>query len=119
MWEKLLEQILSQDFVKALAGLVVLIAVDLLFGVWRAIKEGEFKWTEVGRFYRTMVVPGIGGWVTMHVAMQLIDFFGLKDIAPGLGSGVDKVALAGVVAWITANVVVKIKAVFGMMPGKQ
>jgi len=58
-----------------------LIALDILFGVWAALKEGKFDWKKVGGFYRSSVVPLVGAYLTVYIAFSLVP--GLEDTLGG------------------------------------
>ena len=49
-----------------------LVAVDVLFGIWASIKEGQFDWRKIGQFYQTMVIPYVGGYLTLYVGFNLV-----------------------------------------------
>lgn len=64
-----------------LQTIIGLIALDLLFGIWSAIKAGKFDWKKVGTFYRTNVIPYVGGYLTVFVAFSLVP--GLEEMLAG------------------------------------
>ena len=69
-----------------------LIVLDFMFGVWAAIKEGAFDWKKVGTFYRTNVIPYVGGYFTLFVVYSLVP--GLEDTVAG---GLTTTAMFGAV----------------------
>lgn len=58
-----------------------LIVLDVLFGIWAALKAGEFDWKKVGGFYRSNVIPLVGAYMTVYVAFSLVP--GLEDTLGG------------------------------------
>lgn len=58
-----------------------LIVLDILFGVWAALREGKFDWKKVGGFYRSSVIPLVGAYMTVYVAFSLVP--GLEDTLGG------------------------------------
>ena len=119
MWEQLLAQILSQVFVAKLLGVLLLVLLDLAFGVLQAVREGKFEWEKLGQFYLTSILPFVGGWMVLHVAVQVIDVLALRDIAPIVGPAMSTGAYAILMIALAAGLGNKIKAVFGMIPGQK
>jgi UDP-N-acetylmuramyl pentapeptide phosphotransferase/UDP-N-acetylglucosamine-1-phosphate transferase len=62
--------VLSTLFAQALLILIVLVLVDLLLGVLAAWKQKEFKWDRITEFYRTKVIPEMGGWIIFVLAAR-------------------------------------------------
>lgn len=54
--------ILTNPRVKTIAALILL---DVLLGVAESLKKGEFDFGELGRFYKTMVLPYLVGYVAL------------------------------------------------------
>ncbi len=55
---------------KGLLILVILVVIDLILGILSAIKAKQFEWPRVGEFYRTKVLPELGGWLLFVVAAR-------------------------------------------------
>lgn len=55
-----------------LYAIVALIGLDVVLGVAAAIKVGVFQWTELGRFYKTMVAPNVIGYLALYVVFRLL-----------------------------------------------
>lgn len=113
----MLQQIFDAAFVRSLIGVLVLVAVDWLFGVIKAIKAGEFEWARMGDFYKTSVVPYVLGWLVLHVAVRLIGLFGLDEVSPILTDAISTGAYGILLVAMAAQVIDKIKSVFGRLPG--
>jgi hypothetical protein len=52
-----------------LLALAALIALDLLLGVAAALRCGTFQWREVGRFYKTQVIPVFLGYFALRLTL--------------------------------------------------
>ena len=52
--------------------ILLLIGLDLVLGIFCAIKRGAFEWGKVGQFYQTMVVPYVGGYLALQIAFTLL-----------------------------------------------
>jgi hypothetical protein len=69
-------------FKESMALLIVgLIGLDVLFGIWAALKAGVFDWKKVGKFYVSMVIPLVGGYLTLFAFFALVP--GLEDALGG------------------------------------
>jgi hypothetical protein len=78
------------------------IAIDILFGVWASIKENVFDWKKVAQFYRTNVIPYVGGYLTLYIAIGAIP--ALEGVVgAGLVAASFGVVVANLVASIWAN----------------
>ena len=62
--------VLSSIFAQALLILIVLVVVDVLLGVLAAWKLKDFKWGRITEFYRTKVIPELGGWIIFVLAAR-------------------------------------------------
>jgi hypothetical protein len=76
-----------------------LIGLDLAFGLAVAIKNGEFKLAELGRFYQTMVLPYIVGYMAIFVALQYV-----PESVGFIGDGVDVVTFAAIVTRLVGSI---------------
>jgi hypothetical protein len=68
-------------FLQALAGLLALILLDVVFGVSVAIKAGKFEWSALANFYRTSVVPNLLGWAVADIVLRMAVHYGLPVVA--------------------------------------
>jgi hypothetical protein len=66
----ILESPMVQLILYGLLVLVILVMVDLILGILAAIKQGKFEWPRVGEFYRTKVIPELGGWLLFVLAAR-------------------------------------------------
>lgn len=57
---------------KRLQTLLALIVLDVLMGVAAALKTGQFRWAEVGRFYSSTVVPVFVGYAALRATLPFI-----------------------------------------------
>ena len=64
-----------------------------------ALKEGKFEWRKVGQFYQTMVLPYVGGYLTLYVVIGLI-----PELEGVLGDGLALAALSFVVATLGGSI---------------
>ena len=76
--------------VLAILGLIVL---DVVLGIAAAIRRGNFAWAEVGRFYYTMVLPYILG----YLAFWLVSSVAFPEILGSSGYIVSEVTVS--LAW--------------------
>jgi len=76
-----------------------LVVVDILFGVWGAIKRNKFDWGKVGQFYQTNVVPYIGGYLTLYVVLGMIP--GLEGF---IGEGIVTAAWTPIIANLVGSI---------------
>lgn len=72
--------------------LFTLILVDLLTGVFAALRTGQFAWRALAQVYRTNVLPYLGGYA-------LVYFLGALGLLPLLGPVAED--LAQTVGWMT------------------
>lgn len=95
--------------------ILLLIGVDLLLGVFSAIKRGAFEWRRVGQFYQTMVVPYVGGYLVLQVAFTLLPEHLNTILSPTLTGA----ALATILASLVASVMGHIKEIgIPVVPGE-
>jgi hypothetical protein len=103
-----------------LAGLIGLIVLDVVTGIALALRLGVFKWSEVGNFYKTMVLPFLLGWagfafVSQWVTGDLAAQFG--DWAWTVGEGITTVTWLATVAVIGNSILTNGRALYGDMFG--
>lgn len=113
-----LSLIFDAEFLNRLASVVLLVALDWLFGVIRAIKAREFQWKQIADFYVTSVLPYVLGWMALHVAVRLISILALKDVGSIVTTSVSTGAYFILVFALGAQVSDKVKSVFGRVPGQ-
>lgn len=90
----ILQSFFNNWMVQALLGLVV---VDLGLGLFAALRAGKFDFARVGQFYQTNVVPYVGGFLVLFVAINY-----LFPMTPEGGTVID-IANQGTIglAWAT------------------
>lgn len=73
--EKILMSVLNSPQVKTL---LALIAIDILTGVSKALKEGEFDLCKISQFYMSMVIPYLIGYASLaiFIPFAIPDFLG-------------------------------------------
>lgn len=70
-----------------LVTLLALVVLDLALGVLASLRTGTFAWAEVGRFYRTQVLPVFGGWVVVRLVVPYVATDLLGPEGSWLGEG--------------------------------
>lgn len=113
-----LAQVFDQDFVTKLAGAVLLVVLDLAFGVIRALRLRQFEWSKVGDFYLTTVLPYLLGWCVLHVAVKVVALLALADVTPIIPATISTGAFAILVLALGSQVLEKVRDVFGKVPGQ-
>lgn len=76
-----------------------LIGLDLVFGIAAAIKNGEFDFAELGRFYQTMVLPYILAYLGVYIALQYV-----PEAVGFIGDAVDVLVFGAIVTRLVASV---------------
>jgi hypothetical protein len=115
MFEEMLNAIWMQ-YGGVITTLLVLIAADLVLGILAAVKAGEFKWKEIGRFYQTKVVPILGGYVVVVVAVRFADPEAMGDFIETVGPGLETAARVLAIGTLVASVVGHLQFL-GIIPG--
>ena len=65
--------VLTEFFASAnLQIILVLIALDLAFGIAAAIRRGKFEWNKIATFYGTNVLPYSIGYLIVYTANQFV-----------------------------------------------
>lgn len=68
------------EFVKACAGLLLVIVLDFVLGVSVAIKDNKFEWSKLADFYRSTVVPSLIGWMVADILLRVGAYYQLPVI---------------------------------------
>jgi hypothetical protein len=76
-----------------------LVALDVVFGVLTAIQAGEFELTKIGNFYRTNIVPYVGGYLMLYITIGLV-----PQLEGILGDGLTWGAFGVVTANLAASI---------------
>lgn len=84
-----------------------LIGVDLALGIFCAIKRGVFEWGRVGKFYQTMIVPYVGGYLVLQLAFTLLP----EQLALVLSPALSGAALAAILASLASSVMRHIREI--------
>jgi hypothetical protein len=71
-FEEVIRTVFTHPFFIAV---LVLIAVNTFIGVAASVKTGTFRWDQITEFFRTMVIPLVGG----GLMLQLV-FWGVADV---------------------------------------
>ncbi len=114
--DNILGQIFTEAFGLQVLGALILIVGDLLLGVWVALKTGVFEWAKVGDFYKTTVLPLLGGWLTVYFMYSLVVIFAIPDMpsvvtAVFLGS-----AYSALFVTLGSGIVEKARILWGSVP---
>lgn len=80
--------------------ILLLVGVDLVLGIFCAIKRGVFEWGKVAKFYQTMVVPYIGGYMVLQIAFTLLP----SELGAILSPALSGAALAVILASLGASI---------------
>jgi hypothetical protein len=76
----LLTVLFPPEFVKAAAGLLLIIVLDLALGVSVAIQQKKFEWSKLADFYRAKVVPNLLGWAIADILLRVGAYYQLPVI---------------------------------------
>jgi hypothetical protein len=101
-----LDLLFPPEFVTKLIGLVLLIAIDLAFGVSLALKQKRFDLQQLADFYRVKVVPNMVGWIVIDVVLRVAAFYQIPimdALAPLLSVGFYGIVLAALLAQIVSK----------------
>ena len=101
-----------------LQTLLALIVVDIVLGIAAALKSGTFAWAEVGRFYRSTVLPLFLGYAVVRLATPYIAIDLLGDGSAWFGEALITLFWAAGVAQLVASVAKSIAAL-GITIGKK
>lgn len=72
-----IDVLFPQEFVKASAGLLLVIVLDLVLGVAVAIQQKKFEWSKLADFYRSKVVPNLLGWAIADILLRIAAYYQL------------------------------------------
>jgi len=75
-----------------------LIGLDLVLGLAAAIKNGEFDFKELGRFYQTNVVPYLLSYLGVFVALQYV-----PESVGFIADGLDVTAFGAIVTRLVGS----------------
>ena len=95
---------LSQALGSSMPLILLLIGMDLLLGVFSAIKRGAFEWCKIGQFYKTMIVPYVGGFLVLQVAFTILPDQLETVLSPVLTGGALATILAALVTSIRSHI---------------
>jgi hypothetical protein len=99
-------------FLPQIQLIVVLIGADLLGGIFSALKAGAFQWAKVADFYRTNVVPKLGGYIIVAGVTRLAGEAGVGAIA----GYTETATFALVVAALAGSIIGHIQYLLGVQP---
>jgi phage-related holin len=71
--------VLNSLFAGSVLILLILVVVDLVLGVMASLKTKEFKWDKVSEFYKTKIIPSVGGWMVLVLAAK----YAVNSVVPG------------------------------------
>ncbi len=115
----ILSQLFDQAWVLQVVGALVLVVVDVLFGLILAIKSGEFDPGKAANFYKTTVLPYLLGWLVLNLLIKLVGVLGLNDIAPIVPASIEAGAYALLLLTLGAGLFDKFRALWGKIPGQE
>jgi len=104
-WQQVLEYLygfLKDPRVGTVGGLILL---DVVLGIAAAIRRGEFKWAEVARFYKTMIVPYLMGYLAFWLVAKVTTAELLGPAGWLVGEGAVTLTWAALVGALVASVV--------------
>lgn len=94
---ELIEQFMSSARFYPILGLI---GMDLVLGVSVAIKEGEFEWEKLGRFYQTSVLPYILAYLGIFIALQFV-----PESVGFIADGLDVLVFAAIISRLVSSIV--------------
>ncbi len=99
-------ELFLKTYLWLLAGLVLLIVVDVLAGVAAALRTKKFNWTKLGDFYYTMIVPMLLGWLAFSLLVfVLTNVTGFPpEIGQAVATGVNGVSYLTLVGTLVASI---------------
>lgn len=106
-WQNILNVVLEFLNSVSMPLILGLVMMDLALGVFDAIKKGEFEWRRVGEFYRTMVIPYVGGYLVLQVAFTVLP----DQLATVLSPALSGVALAAILTSLTTSILGHLKGI--------
>lgn len=77
---EILAVLFPTDFVKAVAGLLAVIVLDLILGVSVAIQAKAFQWSRLADFYRSKVIPNLLGWTAADILLRIGAYYQLPIV---------------------------------------
>lgn len=109
-----LDQWLPEKAVKQITGLLALIVVQVIIAVSLAVAQNKFEWAQLGNFYKTRVLPMLGGWIAFAILAKWgsVEIFG-PTYGVLAGEGVSWAAWLAVVTSLGARLVSDCKALYG------
>ena len=95
-----------------LVALLLLVIVDVVLGIIAASQNDEFTWEKIGDFFRTAIIPKVGGFAALRVGLFLAvdELFAGFVYAAYVIEGVVWIAFALGAASIIASIVRNVKA---------
>jgi len=87
--------IITHPRVRTIAALILL---DVLLGVAESLKSGKFDFGEVGRFYRSMVLPYLVGYVALTFLIPMLTGDLLGEFQSTLNEGLVVIAWLALIA---------------------
>jgi len=85
--------------------IIIAIALDTVLGIMQALKEGTFDWSKLAKFFKTGVLPYVGGTLVLALAAYLAGVY-FMPLFYGFGTLI--------VAKYAGEIVIKIKAIIGV-----
>lgn len=55
--------------------IMIVIAVDTILGIMQSLKEDKFDWGKLVKFFKTGVIPYVGGILLLAIAAYLADLY--------------------------------------------
>ena len=77
---ELLAVLFPPEFVKACAGILLVIVLDLVLGIAVAIKTKTFEWSKLADFYRASVIPALLGWSVADILLRIGAYYQLPIV---------------------------------------
>lgn len=114
----ILSQIFTQAFVAQVAGVVIVVVADLLFGVILALKTGSFDVEKVANFYKTTVLPYGLGWLVLYFLIKIVAIFAIKDVTSILPVSLEAGAFGILMLTLGSGLVKKFVELWGKVPGQ-
>ncbi len=94
--------------------LVLLVIVDIVLGIVKALRTGTFEWNKLGQFYTSMVIPYFFGWLVFALVVPMVfkDLAVLGEFSELFGEGTVTFAWLFLVGSLVKSIMESFKAIY-------
>jgi len=94
-----------------------LILIDVVFGIAKSIKVGQFEWKKVGQFYQTNVLPYVLGYLALFIGAKFISADWVGPAQWLVADGAIWAVWAAIVVSLAASILESVKVLgYGIGP---